>query len=296
MSYLSNDMQKFINNNLLTKSTIKKLVTFKEFKELKEDPVAIVKRYTALIILMSNKYASSPMIEKDDLVMEGIVGLLDAIERFDETRNENFHTLATIRIKGEMYNYFLSNKMPVSVPRYIAIVLSHIEVMRGLLLTCMSNRSEINRIMYNEETPWDVTLPPSVRENVDELKEKIINIATKQVSCSYKEIIDKAQGEFLFVSLEETPAANSAARIIINPEESYNNKQVIEKLGEIAKEQYKNPKALKIIKFYLEGHDNATISKHVGVSRGYVSYITNDFIKKIRKTELYAEIKLGGLI
>jgi RNA polymerase sigma factor (sigma-70 family) len=296
MSYLSSDMQKFINSNLLTETTLKKLVTFEEFKELKHNPLLIIQRYIALIILMSNKYASNPMVEKDDLVMEGIVGLLDAIERFDEKRGKKFHTLATIRIKGEMYNYFLSNKMPVSVPRYIAIVLSHAESMRSLLLSCLSNRSEVNDIMLKEETPKHPNVPPSIQKKVIRLKEKITNIAMKQVNCGYEEIMEKAQGEFLFVSLEETASANLATRIIINPEESYNNKQIIEKLKALASDMYKNPKALGIINLYLAGHDNATISRNINVSRGYVSYITNDFTKKIRKTGLYSEIKLGGLI
>jgi len=43
--------------------------------------------------------------EKEDLFIEGIIGLIDAIERFDLTRNIKFETYASKRIRGTALDY-----------------------------------------------------------------------------------------------------------------------------------------------------------------------------------------------
>jgi len=44
-------------------------------------------------------------IEADDLVSSGVVGLLDALERFDASRGIKFRTYADFRIRGAMLDY-----------------------------------------------------------------------------------------------------------------------------------------------------------------------------------------------
>src|SRR5512134_847093 len=46
-----------------------------------------------------------PNIEMDDLVSSGIVGLLDALDRFDPSRGIKFKTYAEFRIRGTMLDY-----------------------------------------------------------------------------------------------------------------------------------------------------------------------------------------------
>lgn len=46
-----------------------------------------------------------PNIEMDDLVSSGIVGLLDAADRFDPSRGIKFKTYAEFRIRGTMLDY-----------------------------------------------------------------------------------------------------------------------------------------------------------------------------------------------
>lgn len=49
--------------------------------------------------------ASRPYVDYDDLVSCGVLGMMDAIERFDPTRNVRFETYAQIRIRGEIIDY-----------------------------------------------------------------------------------------------------------------------------------------------------------------------------------------------
>lgn len=46
-----------------------------------------------------------PNIDMDDLVSSGIVGLLDAVDRFDPSRGIKFKTYAEFRIRGTMLDY-----------------------------------------------------------------------------------------------------------------------------------------------------------------------------------------------
>ncbi|HJX16233.1 MAG TPA: FliA/WhiG family RNA polymerase sigma factor [Candidatus Deferrimicrobiaceae bacterium] len=58
-------------------------------------------RYHASIM----KLRLPPNVEMDDLVSSGVVGLLDAAEKFDSTRGIKFKTYAEFRIRGSMLDY-----------------------------------------------------------------------------------------------------------------------------------------------------------------------------------------------
>jgi RNA polymerase sigma factor for flagellar operon FliA len=63
------------------------------------DYVPLVKHIAGKVIIgIPDKYSF------DDLVNYGILGLMDAIERFDPTRNIKFSTYAVPRIKGSIYD------------------------------------------------------------------------------------------------------------------------------------------------------------------------------------------------
>jgi RNA polymerase sigma factor for flagellar operon FliA len=58
-------------------------------------------RYHASIL----KLRLPPNVEMDDLVSSGVVGLLDAADKFDSTRGIKFKTYAEFRIRGSMLDY-----------------------------------------------------------------------------------------------------------------------------------------------------------------------------------------------
>jgi len=63
---------------------------------------AIVHRYLHLVKYIAGRVSVSlpPQIETNDLVNEGIIGLLDAIEKYDDKRGVKFETYAVTRING----------------------------------------------------------------------------------------------------------------------------------------------------------------------------------------------------
>ena len=62
----------------------------------------IILDYSPLVRFVAHKIAikTPPNIEFDDLISSGVLGLIDAIEKYDPTRNNKFKTYAEFRIRG----------------------------------------------------------------------------------------------------------------------------------------------------------------------------------------------------
>ncbi len=82
----------------------------------------IAENYLPLVRTVCGRLAVSlpPHLDKDDLLSSGFFGLLDAIDRFDVTRNIKFETYAGVRIRGAMIDYLRSKDwIPVSMRQKI---------------------------------------------------------------------------------------------------------------------------------------------------------------------------------
>ncbi|MBD7915308.1 FliA/WhiG family RNA polymerase sigma factor [Clostridium sp. Sa3CUN1] len=77
-------------------------------EKLVEKYIPLVKYLASRIMIGKMKY-----IEYEDLVGYGIVGLLDAINRYDSSKGMKFSSYATLRIKGSMIDEIRKNR-PIS--------------------------------------------------------------------------------------------------------------------------------------------------------------------------------------
>lgn len=75
----------------------------------------IVKKYIPLVKYIASRViiGKSKYIEYEDLVSYGLIGLMDAMSKFDEKRGMKFSTYASIRIKGAMIDELRKNS-PIS--------------------------------------------------------------------------------------------------------------------------------------------------------------------------------------
>ncbi len=64
----------------------------------------VVLEYAPLVRQIANRLAARlpDSLDRDDLVQAGMIGLLDAIEKYDPSREAQFRTYAEFRIKGAM--------------------------------------------------------------------------------------------------------------------------------------------------------------------------------------------------
>ncbi len=69
-----------------------------------EEANKLILEYSPLVKYVAHRLAVRlpPSIELDDLISAGVIGLIDAIEKFDPSRETQFKTYAEIRIRGAM--------------------------------------------------------------------------------------------------------------------------------------------------------------------------------------------------
>lgn len=77
-------------------------------EEIVKKYIPLVKYIAARVIIGKTKY-----IEYDDMVGYGMLGLMDALSKFDESKGMKFSTYASIRIKGSMIDEIRKNS-PIS--------------------------------------------------------------------------------------------------------------------------------------------------------------------------------------
>lgn len=79
--------------------------------------LAIIEMYRMMVYKIASKYYSS-FLDINDLVQEGMIGILEAINKYDETRNASFCTVVYIYITKYIKKAIDSNsgKMGVHVP------------------------------------------------------------------------------------------------------------------------------------------------------------------------------------
>lgn len=75
----------------------------------------IVKKYIPLVKYIASRViiGKSKYIEYEDLIGYGMVGLMDALNKFDKSKGMKFSTYASIRIKGSMIDELRKNS-PIS--------------------------------------------------------------------------------------------------------------------------------------------------------------------------------------
>tara|TARA_R110002072_G_scaffold534_5_gene3813 strand:+ start:68996 stop:69781 length:786 start_codon:yes stop_codon:yes gene_type:complete len=85
-------------------SLAKKLKNLKDYKSAIDAKTKdeIIIEYAPLIKFIAQKIASRlpSNIELDDLISCGVIGLMDAIDKFDPTRDNKFKTYAEFRVRG----------------------------------------------------------------------------------------------------------------------------------------------------------------------------------------------------
>jgi RNA polymerase sigma factor for flagellar operon FliA len=95
------------------------------YTSLQGDREDILRRYLPLVRRVVQRLAvrKPPHIELDDLVSWGIVGLLDAIEKYDPRKEALFSTYAQFRIRGAILDHLRSlDWVPRSVRQKAALI------------------------------------------------------------------------------------------------------------------------------------------------------------------------------
>ena len=99
-------------------------ILWRQYKDSKSVEIRnkLAEHYLPLVRIVGGRLAISlpPHLDRDDLLSSGFFGLLDAIDRFDLSRNIKFETYAGVRIRGAMIDYLRSKDwIPVTMRQKI---------------------------------------------------------------------------------------------------------------------------------------------------------------------------------
>ncbi len=98
----------------------KRLRNLKDHRNTKDPGMreTIVKEYAPLVKFIAQKIAARlpANVELDDLISCGVIGLIDAIEKFDSSRDNKFKTYAEFRVRGAILDELRSQDW---VPRSV---------------------------------------------------------------------------------------------------------------------------------------------------------------------------------
>mgnify|MGYP000422684289 FL=1 len=116
-----------------------------------ENREEVIKKYSPMIKYVANRIAMRlpPHIEVDDLISVGVLGLMDAISKYDSSRGAKFKTYAEFRVRGAILDELRAMDW---VPRSIRQKASNVDkVVQGL-------QSKLSRAPEDEEVAKEMGL------------------------------------------------------------------------------------------------------------------------------------------
>ena len=191
------------------------------------------------------------IVEIDDLMQIGMLGLITAAKNFTERPGVRFSSYAKIRIKGEIVDYLRKNSN---------LCRTTITNKQKYEKTIEKLRNSLNREPTNNE------ISESMNISIDEL------YSWKQAFAANKlEDIESVYDEFSiwFHSRDDTPEENMTDKELRNA--------LLKSLYKLDKSE-----ALVIQLYYVEELNVFEIAKILDVSNGRVSQIKSSAIKKLR--------------
>lgn len=194
----------------------------------------------------------------DDLVNEGIIALMDAVEKFDLDKNVKFETFASIKIKGAMIDFIRKQDC---FPRRIKKMSRDISVAE----TELSN--QLGR------TPTQQELADKLCVTVKQLEKMQLEVYSLNV-YSFEQVLFESNAESTLLDLLATTADS--------PEQRLANQEVCSMISAAIADLKDNEKMV-IALHYKEQLKIKDIANILKISDSRVSQIHSNALKKLKK-------------
>ncbi|MCL2084977.1 MAG: FliA/WhiG family RNA polymerase sigma factor [Oscillospiraceae bacterium] len=193
-------------------------------------------------------------VELDDLMSSGLLGLMDAIDKFDPSKEVKFETYATLRIRGEIIDQIRKQDWaPISLRQKIKRIENGYAELEGKLGRSVTEREVAGHLNMSE----------------DDVKKTLDESHTFNVMCLDEVLVDRMKSSELLISREETPEESLENQEMLNLLAKY-----IDTLGE--KER------LVISLYYYEELTLKEIGLTLGVTESRVSQIHSKAMMTLR--------------
>lgn len=216
--------------------------------------IPLVKYIASRVIIGKSKY-----IEYEDLVSYGMIGLMDAINKFDESRGMKFSTYSSIRIKGAMIDELRKNS-PISKGAMDKLTKYNVAT------------DTLQKKLLRE--PSDEEIARELKISVDEISE-IENYINYISVVSLEDMIFSEDDDMPLMGTIEDENSPSPYRILEEKEEVEYLTKALDNLNE------KDKTVLSL--YYYEGLTLKEIGKVLDVSESRVCQLHSRAIVHLRK-------------
>lgn len=139
-----------------------------------------IKQNRAMVEKIAFKYKNSPM-EREDIIQEGMIGLLAAVKSYDSTKGASFKTYASTCIDNSIQTALKKFNRKKDIPSHIFVELSDEEIP----LTNSLDSAEDIYIAHESVS----LLTKVLRENLSDFENEVLRLHI--VGCSYNEIASR---------------------------------------------------------------------------------------------------------
>ncbi|MGL5353956.1 MAG: FliA/WhiG family RNA polymerase sigma factor [Clostridium sp.] len=220
----------------------------------------IIEKYIPLVKYLASRISigKTKYIEYEDLVSYGIIGLMDAISKFDPTKGMKFSSYASIRIRGSMIDEIRKNR-PIS---------------KGAMDKLARYNESIERLQnrfMREPTMDEIAI--DLNMTISEVSE-IENYINYMSVVSLETIIYSDDDDVSFIGIVED-------KTTVSPESSLEEKEKLEILAECI-EKLKEKDRLVLNLYYFEGLNLREIGDVLGVSESRICQLHSRAIRNLR--------------
>lgn len=242
----------------------------------------ILKSYFREILMLARKY-SRPTVDYEDLVVEGLMGLLDAVERWDPEKSKgnprSFHNLAIVRIKSHMFEYFLANNTMYTIPNYMGRAMALVDQIRNLVHYYEYPGDPRQALLNFEDPVFEEHVPADFAQKVRKLKEKVQSLASSS-ERTYEEMIQNV----LRVEEEIENFERSGDEFEVDPETITSDREFLSKFL-----RNLNPSARSIIESLMEGDTLEQAGEKLGLTRERARQIKKETLDYFEKTKMFQD-------
>ncbi len=244
------------------------------------DQLDILKSYFREILMLARKYTRAT-VDYEDLVVEGLIGLLDAIERWDPEKStgvKSFHQLAIIRIKSQMFEFFLANNTMYTIPNYMARAIALVDQIRNLVRSYEYQGDAEEALLNYEIENFGEKVPREFGEQVVRLKERVRNLAQNSDRTYEEMVLNVLKVEQDLENYEREEGLEAS------PEEVIAQREFLDKFLYALK-----PDARDVISLLLQGNTLEQVGEKKGFTRERARQIKDETLRFFEKTRMFKE-------